>query len=91
MFLIFLYFQNRRISRNYGYSVCGERASGIYVSPHGPRLSVIAAVSFDGVVAASISEENFNADLFIDFLRTNVVPTLQPYNGINANSVVIMG
>ena len=89
--LHFLYFQNRRISRNYRYSVCGERASGIYVSPHGPRLSVIAAVSFDGVLAARISEEYFNPDLFIDFLQTNVVPTLQQYNGINANSVVMMG
>ena len=30
----FLYFHNRHISQNYGYSVHGHRASGIYVSPH---------------------------------------------------------
>ncbi len=66
--LIFLYFQNRCISQNYGYSICGHTANGIYVSPHGPRLSVIAAISFDGVLAASVSEENFDAGLFINFL-----------------------
>ncbi len=54
----FFVFSEQTYLTKYGYSIRGHTASGIYVSPHGPRLSVIAAISFDGVLAASVSEEN---------------------------------
>ena len=61
------------------------------MSPRGPRISVTAAISYNGLIAANASAENFEAVGFLDFLRTNITPLLRPYNGLNATSVVVMG
>lgn len=69
----------------------GNDAHGTYATSRGSRFTTIAPISYDGLVAAHITTDNFNADEFIMFLLRNIIPVLQPYDGANPNSVVIMG
>ena len=51
----------------------------------------MAAVAHEGIFALTLNTKTFNARRFLRFLRNEIVPRLQPYDGINSNSVVIMG
>ena len=56
----------------------------------GRRVNVIAAISSNGVLDAAMYEHNVNGDCFMDFLRKSLLPILQPFNGVNPHSIVIM-
>lgn len=51
----------------------------------------MAAISYDGVLGVRLKQKTFNRRRFIRFLADEVVPSLEPYNGINSNSVLVMG
>ncbi len=57
----------------------------------GPKLSVIGAISVDGVEGLRITERSVIERTFVDFIEEDLAPVLQPYNGINSKSVVILG
>lgn len=62
-----------------------------YATPHGPRICVMAAVSYHGLLSfRMIKLKTFNGRRFIRFLRSEIVPLLNAYDGRNPNSVVIM-
>ncbi|KAL9977421.1 hypothetical protein ACROYT_G014821 [Oculina patagonica] len=46
---------DRKITRNYGYSIKGQIATGSYVNPWTPRVTSISAVNFNGLVATKLS------------------------------------
>lgn len=82
---------DRGITRHYGYSLTGQRADGTFANPWAPRITSISAVSYNGLVSMHLRRKHFNGKGFKRFLRNQLAPNLQPYNGVNANSVVVMG
>ena len=44
----------------------------------------------DGVQDVYITENSVNGDIFLDFLYTQLLPLLMPFDGINHNSIVVM-
>lgn len=56
----------------------------------GKRLNAIAAMLLQDVEDTYIAEGTVNGDVFEDFTRTTLLPLLQPFNGTNHNSVVVM-
>ena len=87
---VWIILQHRGITRNCCYSVRGQTASGHYVSSWAPRVTAMAAVAHEGIFALTLNTKTFNARRFLRFLRNEIVPRLQPYDGINSNSVVII-
>ena len=53
----------------------------------------ISAISLDDLLCVKVLDEgvNVNAEEFIDFLNVHLAPTLQPFNGHNSRSVVVLG
>ena len=69
----------------------GQIATARYVNPSSPRVASISAVSYDGLIAAHLTRKTFNGRRFKRFLRNEIASLLQPYNGVNDRSVVVMG
>ena len=56
----------------------------------GQYKSVIAAISAKGLLDCKIHHESVNGDTFYNFVLTHLVALLQPFNGHNIHSVVIL-
>ena len=56
----------------------------------GKRLSAIGVMSTHRVEDVYIHEGTVNGEVFEDFARTTLLPILQPFNGINSWSVVVL-
>ena len=53
-------------------------------------MSVIAVMSNDGVEILRVIRGTVDGDTFLEFVERDLLPVLQPFNGMNPNSVVIM-
>lgn len=76
--------------RTYGYALCGERAVSRQILIRGQRVSSVAAICTDGILAVDMTMESMNGEKFYDFIRGSLIPELLPFNGSNPRSVVIM-
>ena len=56
----------------------------------GDRVSGIAIMSLSGILDVSVSKGTTNGDTFYDFVQKYLLPQLQPFNGCNPHSVVVM-
>jgi len=56
----------------------------------GKRLSAIPVVTTRGIEDTFVTDKTDNGDVFLQFVEQCLVPVLQPLNGSNARSVVIM-
>ena len=56
----------------------------------GTRYSAIPVLSLQGIHDVQLFEGTVNREKFADFIEQSVVPVLQPFNGSNPLSVVIM-
>ena len=63
------------------------------LSPWGPRHGAISAIGLEGLLCVDILGEGLtvNAERFLEFLNNHLVPTLNPFNGVNSWSVVVLG
>ena len=64
------------------------------VRPHaswGPRISAIPIASTEGLLDVGIYRGNVNSDVFLDFVHDHLAPNVNPFNGINPRSIVVMG
>ncbi|KAG2154117.1 hypothetical protein DEU56DRAFT_706678, partial [Suillus clintonianus] len=52
------------------------------------RHSILPALSIDGIIVMDIFVRSVNTDRFLDFLREQVAPQLNPYSG--RRSVVVL-
>ena len=77
--------------RNYGRGPSGWRIRVPIAASWGPRISTIIVASERGVQLCKTTAETINGEKFVDFVRSQLVPILNPYNGRNPNSIVIMG
>ena len=76
--------------RKYGYSLRGLTPISYKLIVRGQRLSAIPVVTTRGIEDVFITNKSVNGDLFLQFVEQCLVPVLQPFNGSNARSVVIM-
>lgn len=83
--------QDERIGRDYGYSFKGTRAIAHRLFVRSPRTSVVAAIGVDDFRCLKTFSGSVNAEKFLQFVNQELVPILQPYDGLNGSSVVIMG
>ena len=63
----------------------------MYVTSWGPRISAIIAANQQGIQLRKTTTRTINGERFMAFVRDQVVSILNPYNGENPNSIVILG
>lgn len=56
----------------------------------GKRISAVAAVCTDGVIALELSDGTFNGEKFMDFILGTLIPQMQQFDGSSARSVLVM-
>lgn len=76
--------------RQYGYALCGERAVSKKLLVRGQRISTIAAICTEGLLAYQMISSSVNGENFYDFIRGDLIPELLPFDGCNPRSIVIM-
>lgn len=80
----------RNSTRKRGYSIRGMPPRDHRILLRGKRFSVVPVMSTEGIHDIHIIEGTMNGERFEEFLKTTVLPILQPFNWINQHSVVIM-
>ena len=80
----------RNCLRRHAYSMRGRPATSRKFTFRGDRVNAICAISNDGLLDAYTTTGTVNADTFLHFIEHALLPHLQPFNGINERSVVIM-
>ena len=88
--------KDKRIARQYGYSVRGipPVVSDYSYSRWAPHYSVISAISSEGLLACCVLKnphERLNGHSFSQFLDEQLLPAMNPFNGENPRSVLVMG
>ena len=80
----------RNSFRKYGYGLRGLPPQTFHLKLRGKHYSAICILSTEGVEDVYICEEGVTGDVFLDFVRKCLLPILQPFNGQNPNSVVVL-
>ena len=76
--------------RKLGYALRGERPAYHRLLHRGNRISSIAALSTDGVVAIEITKGTLDGEKFADFVRGKLIPEMLPFDGENCRSIVVL-
>lgn len=79
---------NRDHIRKFGYSLRGETPIYHRFLVRGTRISTVTALSSEGIIDYQFTTGTVNGDKFIDFVRGNLIPNMQPYPA--SNSILIM-
>ena len=53
-------------------------------------MTAIAALNVEGILDCSLVTGGVNSETFQEFIIEKLVPKLQPFNGTNTNSIIIM-
>ena len=80
----------RNARRRYGCYLRGMIPVDFRLTVHGKRLSSVGIMSVRGIEDVDTYEGNINGDKLCHFVQRCLVPILQPFNGINDRSVVVM-
>ena len=56
----------------------------------GQRISVIVALSTEGVLATEITNGTVDGTKFVNFIEGKLIPEMIPFNGENPNSISIL-
>ena len=81
---------HRHSSRRFGYSIRGIPVCDQRIIVRGTRYTAIPVLSTAGIHDVFIGEGTMNGERFKNFVRDVLLPHLNPFNGINPRSVVIM-
>lgn len=76
--------------RKYGYAMRGERPVYHRFLHRGQRVSAIAALCTDGVIAVEYSVGTVDGDKFVDFVRGSLIPNMLPFDGTNPRSIAVL-
>ena len=76
--------------RKWGYSLRGIQPRDYRILARGKRYSAIPVMSLEGIHDVYLAEGTVNGEKFEEFVRTTLLPILQPFNWINPLSVVII-
>ena len=80
----------RNTIRKHGYGVRGKPVRCPKLLVRGERISVIVAMTVNGILDLQIVRGSVNGDIFMDFIQRVLLPNLMPFNGTNPNSVVLL-
>ena len=81
----------RNCMRKYGYAIRGEAPKCHRILVRGQRISAIAAISTEGLVALDLkSSGSVDSGDFFDFIRGTLIPQMHPFDGSSPRSIVIM-
>uniref|UniRef100_A0A0S1MIN3 Tc1-like transposase DDE domain-containing protein n=1 Tax=Phakopsora pachyrhizi TaxID=170000 RepID=A0A0S1MIN3_PHAPC len=78
----------RKLMRRAGWAPRGYRARVIQQTLSPKRYNVIPAISLGGLLACHVSEENVDRAIFLEYLRTILLPSMNRFPG--PNSVLVM-
>ena len=78
---------NRDHVRKMGYAMRGERPVYHRILHRGRRVSAIAAMCSDGVIALELQEGTYNGDKFVEFVTGTLIPSMCQFNGSNSSCV----
>ena len=73
-----------------GYSLRGKPVNAQKLVVRGEHVSAIAAITTKGLLALKIVRGSVDGDTFYEFVCTDLVPKLMPFNGTNCNSVLLL-
>ena len=79
----------RNSIRKYGYGLRGMTPVD-HLKVWGTRLSCIGIWSMRGMEDVHVHEGTVNGGVFEDFVETTLLPVLQPFDGTNPRSVVVL-
>ena len=79
----------RNCLRRFGYSLRGKPVVSKKLFVHGQRVSAIPAMSPEGILNCYTVTGSVNVN-FSGFAQQALLPQLQPFNGVNDHSVVIL-
>ena len=80
----------RDTMRKFGYSLRGKPAKALHIFRRGKHVTGITAMSMEGVLDCSFVTGGVDGDAFQKFIDENLLSKLQPFNGTNPHSIVIM-
>lgn len=79
---------HRDHTRNFGYSLKGEPPIYHRFLARGRRISVIAALSSEGILDYEFTTGTVDGETFFDFVRGNLIPNVKAYP--SPKSILIM-
>lgn len=80
----------RNSIRKYGYSIRGIAPQSHTLLARGKRYNAIPIMSLQGLHDVCFLENTVDGAAFVEFVTNNLVPIINPFNGVNPLSVVIM-
>lgn len=80
----------RNLLRSHGYSIREKPLRNHTLLVRGEHVSAVACISTAGHLDVKTVKGNTDGDIFYEFVQTHLLPILQPYNGSNPHSVMIM-
>ena len=80
----------RNLLQRRGYSIKGQPAISQQLLCQGQCISVIAAMSAKGMLDCKIVNEAVTGNTFYDFVLSNLIAHLQPFDNSNTHRVVIL-
>jgi hypothetical protein len=80
----------RNSIRKYSYSLRGVTPRDHRLLIRGTRYSAIPVMSMQGIHDVAIMEGTVNGDRFEQFVANTLLPILNPFNGSNPLSIVVM-
>lgn len=82
--------RNKDSIRAAGYTLLGMTPVCTRFLARGKRVSCIAAIACDGLVALEATVSTVDSSIFFDFVRGSLIPNMLPFDGSNPRSVAIM-
>ncbi len=76
--------------RKFGYSLRGKPARTQKLLWRGQRVSALTAMAASGIIDCYTTTGSINAEKFEHFVTHSLNPLLQPFDGVNPHSVVVL-
>ena len=76
--------------RKFGYSIQGATPQCHRLFINGARISVVAVMASDRMVAWEYTRSNMDSEHFFNFIRGLLIPQMHPFDGSSSKSVLIM-
>ena len=80
----------RNLVRHLGYGLRGITPMTQQLLVYGQRISAIGVMSTRGIEDAYLGEGNVNGDIFLNFIQRCLLNIIQPFDGNNPRSVVVI-
>lgn len=76
--------------RKFGYALRGQRPVYHRLLHRGNRISAIAAIAHDGVIALDLTQGTVDGSRFVDYVRGQLIPEMLPFDGENPHSILVL-